>query len=526
MATRYNVLDYGLKADGQTKNPTDNTKALEDLIAKVPNGSVIFFPCGTYGIASGISISKDILFIGENEEMQTAGTSPNRIHDPISVIKYIGNKNNVTIFRRSGYHDVSFVRLTLDGGNSYTVKKNTSTKSGISYQYLISTTSKENINGLDLSEQAPGIVKNCMFWGFSGYGVKVHMHSYVEGCGFYMCKRGIITAFTDTMLHNLWFCKSGTAIYLSNTDIERHATSVNVSDTWADQLTEHFIESDPSVTSVGIIASNIWLDHIQMSAFYLPNAFLGGSRISGTFGRVGMNYAGLKDEDRTADIAAESDFFYTGRYVIHSSFELNIGTVEGKGQNIGECFSRLFTTRETGSKNNKVTCSKFPIARLYDTRTSTPWNFFSYFGSDGAIERSGSLDYINGVHYHNNSPSSSTWSPAVGYLYYNYLKHILYRCSAINVSNNTYSFVWEELQRGTQFETLPTPGLNVVGLVAQYVGMTNNKYTHGYFYECVDNGVTREWVRVDVQPDKLDVLKGIASTSSDFEDFKTRISDL
>ena len=263
-----------------------------------------------------------------------------------------------------------------------------------------------------------------------------------------------------------------------------------------------------------------------MSAFYLPNAFLAGSRISGTFGRVGMNYAGIKDEDRTQDIAIESDFLYTGKYVIHSSFELNISTVEGKEQNTGECFSRLFTTIKSGSKNNKVTCSKFPIARLYDNKTSAAWTLSSYFGVDGFIERSGNLDYVNGIHFHNNSPSSSTWAPAAGYLYYNYLKHILYKCVAINISNNTYSFVWEEIHRGTQFETLPTPGLNVVGLMAQYTGKTNDKFTHGYFYECVDVNSTRKWVRVDAQPNALSILKDVISTSSDFEDFKSKISEL
>lgn len=387
---RYNVLDYGIKADAQYGGGTDNTTALRALIEKVPNGSVIFFPCGTYGIVNGICINKDVTFMGENQEMQTAGTAPKRIHDPLSIIKYIGDAPNVTMFKRSaGYHDVNFVNLVLDGGNSYTVSENPleNTKDPIKlpYPYLIGEVNKEGINGLDLSEKAPGIVKGCQFWGFSGFGVKMSQHKYVENCAFYFCKVGIVTTFSDNLLRNLWFCKGETAILMSAP--KTNYASVNVSDTWADQLIGHFIKASEEVTSAKIVTNNIWLDAIQWSAFYLPKALLSSANIKGSFGRIGMDYGGLTDSNRSIKTAHKSDFLVC-RYILNSIFEITVDATKGKGKNNGECFSRLFTTTAVNDNlNNKIVCNRFPLSKFYDTKTSIGrFKNSSYHGTDGFIE--------------------------------------------------------------------------------------------------------------------------------------------
>ncbi|MBQ1569497.1 MAG: hypothetical protein IIZ78_00130 [Clostridiales bacterium] len=538
-APRYNVLDYGLVADAQYETEsgaqsggTDNTAALEALISLVPNGSVIFFPCGTYGFASGITLEKDITFLGENQEIQSSGHAKDRIHDPISIIKYIGNSDNVTLFTRSsggtgsGNYDLNFVGLVFDARHAYSVSQNTSARgTALRYEYFEATidSTRKNINAIDLTVQSKGIVRNCQFWGFSGYGVRTSMHKYILDCAFFSCKTGIVTTFTDSMLNRLWFCKCGTCIKLAETDSGRHSVSVNVSDTWADQIIEHFMISADSndsiaVTSVQVTASNIWLDHIQMSAFYFPEALLANSRISGTFGRVGMNYAGLQDADRTAEIAKESDFMWVGKYITNSSFELNISEIEGKNSiynpgSQGECFSRLFTTRSTSTNNKdcKLICNKFGVERLYDVNTQgivegsnpvkhTLWTKTEFDGTGGFVELCGDNHFVSGLHFHAGAPNTGSTCPGVGYRWYDYFNRVLYRCTAITTNNNATTYTWVEVQRGTQLKNMPNAGASNVGLVVQYMGATNANYTHGYFYESINSGGSYSWTRVNVQP--------------------------
>lgn len=441
---RYNVLDYGLKGD----RTTDNTEALRTLIATIPKGSVIFFPVGTYVITEGIEINKDVTFLGENEEIQTANTASNRPHDPMSIIKYGGNTANVTMFTKaSGYYDVNFVNLTLDGGNSYDVTDNwTGTFTTLPFYNQLETTTLAGINGLDVSILSPGIVKNCMFWGFSGYGVKIAQHNYVERCGFYKCKKGIVTKFSDSLLHDLWFCKCGTAIYMLPRENDIFA-SVNVSDIWADQLIDHLVEADSSVTSAQIITNNIWVDSVGKSAFYLPEATVSRANIQGTFGRIGMDYAGIADADRTSALAQYTDFLACGR-LMYSTLELNISNVTiGKGSNAnGECFSRLITTYKANHHNehNKIVCNSFPVSKLYDSNTQPQYGYFGdteYNGTDGNVLIYTGSTYVNGFFTYTNNPVGRCVAPSKDFLVYNRLAKKLYRSTAAD--NNT---AWAEVK--------------------------------------------------------------------------------
>lgn len=49
-----------------------------------------------------------------------------------------------------------------------------------------------------------------------------------------------------------------------------------------------------------------------------------------------------------------------------------------------------------------------------------------------------------------------------------------------------------------QFSTMPTATADNYGKVLQYIGATGQDYTHGYFYECKQNGSTYAWVNVPV----------------------------
>ena len=52
-----------------------------------------------------------------------------------------------------------------------------------------------------------------------------------------------------------------------------------------------------------------------------------------------------------------------------------------------------------------------------------------------------------------------------------------------------------------QVTTMPTAASTNVGQIVQYVGATSGGYTNGYFYKCVNNSGTYSWEQVDVQPE-------------------------
>ena len=49
---------------------------------------------------------------------------------------------------------------------------------------------------------------------------------------------------------------------------------------------------------------------------------------------------------------------------------------------------------------------------------------------------------------------------------------------------------------GGKVSSLPTATADLVGQIYQYTGTTTSTYTHGYFYECKNNGGTYSWVNI------------------------------
>ena len=72
-------------------------------------------------------------------------------------------------------------------------------------------------------------------------------------------------------------------------------------------------------------------------------------------------------------------------------------------------------------------------------------------------------------------------------------------------------------------ETIPTASEKYKGEVYQYVGETS-EYTHGYIYECQQNGTSYEWVRLDVQPNTA-VWGQITGTLIDQTDLQEALDD-
>ena len=65
------------------------------------------------------------------------------------------------------------------------------------------------------------------------------------------------------------------------------------------------------------------------------------------------------------------------------------------------------------------------------------------------------------------------------------------------------SISYKELSDKPAVTSLPTASISNEGDIYQYIGVTDQYYTHGYFYECVSDGAvtpTYSWEQLNVQP--------------------------
>ena len=428
----YNVLDHGLVGDGTT----DNTEALQALVDDVPSGAVIYFPSGVYGISAGIEINKSLAFLGATHKINTRTAGPQD-----SVIKYIGDDDNVSMFYRSVVTDVSFENLSFDG-DSFTIAQNTAAFESLPYPLYVETAAHDNINGLDLAFQKDSgnsTVKNCMFYGFSGFAVSQGRYKMVIDCGFQKCAT-CIQAMLDSEVHNCYISVCGTAVKLAKADSGASQwVSINISDCWVDQMSRHFVES-PDATTAVIMTDNVWVDMVDSSAFYFPKASVTKSKIHGHFGRIGMMYAGLQTSARTEEIAKDSDFFYAKLFSA-STFDIDVGeTLVGVGNNASaKCTSRYLYPVNWSINNCIINAPELVISDIVGKGAAYNTKVNCY---DGLITLSSKLQFLNGTAFGTGSPVgvSGYTAPSAGYFYFDTTNKIMYLSTA--GSDNT---AWEAL---------------------------------------------------------------------------------
>ncbi len=100
-----------------------------------------------------------------------------------------------------------------------------------------------------------------------------------------------------------------------------------------------------------------------------------------------------------------------------------------------------------------------------------------------------------------------------------------YKCVSDGALSPSYS--WENIKVSEgdtiQVETLPTAGASEVGNIYQYVGETNLSFTNGYFYECVEDSGSYNWVEKEVQ--KSEDVPHWSGTRAEYEAQKDSIED-
>ena len=492
---KYNVLNYGLVGDGVT----DNTTALSNLLTTLPWGAIVYFPRGVYNISSGFTINKSVFFEGETTTQQryvTSSSQPNlRLQD--SAINYVGNTANTILFNITGSVNCVFKNMTFYG-HAYSVSDNTDTFTTIPYPFFKEQEITENVNCLT---RDGGIwsVENCMFLGFSGYAVKIHHNTYVKNCGFYECNVGILEEGTDSNIQSCFFTRCGTAIKTTNSTFAGQSityTNLNVCDCWCDQGVHHFIQGD-NTGNVMYNIDNAWIDMIDESAIYVPDATIKKSSIQGRFSRCGMKYAIPQSSTLDPSYYNQAVIICAKRIVdsdMHISCEKrNIGV--GNNPN-GYCPYKLCVVTSSGQiLNNHI----YTDMTYNDITTSATYSSEVHTLDYSDIERYSIWDYHFGKFaFRNNSPIGVVKALDANRFVYDTVHKTLYRSTAAN--DNT---AWEIVTEPTQLSTMPTASATYLGKLVQYIGTTTSNYTHGYFYECVSDEqdpTIYSWQNVNVQP--------------------------
>ncbi len=67
----------------------------------------------------------------------------------------------------------------------------------------------------------------------------------------------------------------------------------------------------------------------------------------------------------------------------------------------------------------------------------------------------------------------------------------------------TFATLEEVNERIPQYEIMPTATESCGGQVVQFIGISTSDYTHGYFYECVQNDGTYKWTNIKIQENTI-----------------------
>lgn len=121
------------------------------------------------------------------------------------------------------------------------------------------------------------------------------------------------------------------------------------------------------------------------------------------------------------------------------------------------------------------------------------------------------LKNVKSIQYDEIPTPSTNWENKiieyVGETTENYINGYFYKCV-----DNDGVFSWQniQIQEGgdgdTQYAVMPMASSVNYGEVVQYIGLTNNVYTHGYFYECIKDNDVYKWIELAVQKKSKNVV--------------------
>lgn len=381
---------YGAVGDGVH----DDTQAIQQAVTNAKMGDVIYFPHGKYNVSETITIDKSLSFIGDTIRVgSTDWGTPNCD----SVIQYSGTEPNITLFKAAPqFRNISFKGLTFVG-NSFKVRDNSNRPNTFPRPIYTDDVLIAGINGVDLYPNVNNAVSfdNCIFYGFSGFAVKIGQHQYVNDCSFSNCYDAIQTTM-DSVVSNCWFSRDHNAIKAilakeqKDGNADKYYTAI-ASDVWADQLSGHFLDTEGGSGMTTCFFDNVNIDLVDESVFNSMGGFNGG-RIHGKVSRFGLTCEDISDGEKTEELIPKSCAFY-GKQYKNLTIDLIESDMSGE-RKIFECTHNSGDGLFTGT--NSITINRTPWARVFGEQFRFQGNNIKLYTKDGVHEYYEGFWYING----------------------------------------------------------------------------------------------------------------------------------
>lgn len=423
--TVVNVKNHGVKGDGVT----DDTQAIQDLLDTIDSGVTLYFPQGVYKITDTLVVKKHLNIIGETR-YGTFQSASNKIHSA-STLNYVGDGNKSLLTKGDGYVNLTIQNMSFYG-NSYTVEDTGhKSKSGDYGKYYIATSTKENVNGVDLTNtNGAFFIADCYFQGFSGNALIATQHKKIFNCAFYKCNVAILLLTYDCLIDYCWICRCSIGILTTTVN------TLGVYNTWFDQMEQHAIKAESQLT---INMNSCWIDMVDYSAICLLNSTLSNARIDARMSRCAMAYAGATEAEITKEEAYKACTIYAH---LGQSCYINITpqrrTIDGTN-NTGICPTAVFGS-DGAIKDSVIICPTNTNDNLEDHLALTSAVFKNCVIMDGMQIKKQLGAFVGTVPYvvvRTTNPPSSWKAMNKGDLWINTTANTLFYANSSNAGDFT-----------------------------------------------------------------------------------------
>ena len=268
----------------------DNSPILQSWLDGLQKGSpALYFPSGIYyfktpvtldkaGVGctiKGDSAARDFIYISTVTGLPVAYNS--------SVLFF--NAENSTFLTQVSNSPVTVKDLVfLSDSFKWNFDGEWNYRPTVPYNLFAYEISKENCNAVDVSAYNHCSLENCLFYGFSGYGLKTCKQNTVNNCKFDRCNAALNIVGNDCTLYN---------VYISNcvNGIFHEASTIFAWGLWVDCCAEYGIKAAEDLN--GIIDGII--DHINYSAIYAKTST--HLKVDARINRCGMYWSGADSLD-------------------------------------------------------------------------------------------------------------------------------------------------------------------------------------------------------------------------------------
>lgn len=279
----------------------DNSPILQEWLDNLQKGSpALYFPAGVYYFKTPVTLNKtgvgctikgdtaarDFVYISKVTGLPVAYNS--------SVLFF--NAENSTFLTQVSNSPITVKGITFFSDSfKWTFDGNFNYRPSVPYNIFTYEINKANCSAVDISTYHHCSFIDCLFYGFSGYGLRTGKMNTFNNCKIDCCNVGANTVGNDCTLHGM---------YISNcvNGILHEASTIFAWGLWIDCCAEYAIKATDNLN--GII--DCIIDHINYSAIYAKKAV--HLRVTGRINRCGMYYCDTEDWGTLLNDDADAQF--------------------------------------------------------------------------------------------------------------------------------------------------------------------------------------------------------------------------